>query len=394
MPVTPASERRIVWVLGAGFSYSLGGPLLNDFFTESLNQKLFAVAGVRGIPSLNAIVNDVDRVYVARDAHRAPVRGEDRPWKNAEEFLEVVDTASDEQVGAGGRDAARAMLDPFLDPSSDENRYRNLTSDARLYLAAACHLFVPMRATEVVERLERWKPYRRWCNELLEDRDAVITFNYDMVPEVASAGRLRPMAPVGTSRPEIRSRKRTTYLKLHGSVDWSIEQDQLVVDQDPVELLRSGRLVALAGPGPSKLSFAQGTSVDLWAMAEERVREAHVVVFVGYRFPETDNHAMRQILTALAANREEPLTVRIVLGPDVGSKEIVRARALIESALRSRSPVAEPEARRLQENRRLGRRTPVVAVVPLFAEDLLTLYSRDDLHFWGTADEPGAPRDR
>ena len=78
------ADDSIVWILGAGFTKSLGGPLLEEFFSPQLQQR---VANRFPMPGRVVGINRLHAVYGFES-----VAKEDgtRPWNNAEEFLELL----------------------------------------------------------------------------------------------------------------------------------------------------------------------------------------------------------------------------------------------------------------------------------------------------------------
>ena len=60
------------------------------------------------------------------------------------------------------------------------------------------------------------------------------------------------------------------------------------------------------------------------------------MVFVGYRFPQTDANAKRRLLAALGRLREHYVPIHIGMGPDKNQPDVVRLEAMIRYALRDR----------------------------------------------------------
>jgi hypothetical protein len=103
-------------------------------------------------------------------------------------------------------------------------------------------------------------------------------------------------------------------------VDQGEERDFPLMYDDDNEL-------AIAPPGPSKATTCAQCFDPLWLKAEERLRQAHAVVFMGYRFPETDAEARTRLLTSLS-EAQSPVR-HVVLGPDVKSPEVRRLESLL-----------------------------------------------------------------
>lgn len=82
----------------------------------------------------------------------------------------------------------------------------------------------------------------------------------------------------------------------------------------------------LGVPGPSKKELAESHLSQVWERAFDELQHADVVVFVGYRFPESDGLARHNILEALRKNLKGG--VRIVLGPH--NRDTPRVKAMID----------------------------------------------------------------
>lgn len=65
-------------------------------------------------------------------------------------------------------------------------------------------------------------------------------------------------------------------------------------------------------PGRIKTAMPTGILKDVWDRAMGAIRNADSIVFVGYRFPETDNVAKQELADALRNNPKA--RVHVVLG--------------------------------------------------------------------------------
>lgn len=168
-----------VWVLGAGFSRPLGGPLLNELFRpRSLREfyQIYPDADYSG--DLAASLWQVVRVF--NDGRRAHL------WAHAEQFLEMIEIAAeaktpDRHVLAFLTHGVR-MGEPGAPDSQGPLKITasigTLAQWSRWALAADCGRFLRTASTAY----ETWEPYRLWAQQLDEDH-TVITFNYDLVLE-------------------------------------------------------------------------------------------------------------------------------------------------------------------------------------------------------------------
>jgi hypothetical protein len=155
-------------------------------------------------------------------------------------------------------------------------------------------------------------------------------------------------------------------LKIHGSVNWVLDDGGGIVVGRPDEALHCDRArIAMGVPGPAKEGFA----TRRWGMAVAAILQAEAVVFLGYRFPETDADSRTKILTALAQNRQSHVAVHVVLGPDLAHRDPQRVRMLLTTALGQR---------REGQRKDLGshQNTFSLRLHPLFAEDFLCLHTQ------------------
>jgi hypothetical protein len=391
--------KNIVWVLGSGFSQPLGGPTLADLFsaesylnqlasfrglalkptewetdvpgellgawrTETMSEEQWALLK-RATDNAKAPATMCARrlfLYGTRfergviDQHDRDLRDQQRGealWKDAEEFLDQLESAA---VDLGGPLALRLRLiltrglrqGGDLKPTPELRAVRNA---ARRMLAMECSRFL----LNADIGSERWSPYRDWSGELLRKTGhshTIVSFNYDVVLEmlgmqdcVQLPGKSPLRIPAGLP----------LILKPHGSVDWKRVGDDVVHEREPLfcATCRDEEL-AIAPPGPEKIRIAAGFG-DLWAKAKTRLRTADAVVFMGYRFPESDATARSELIGALSRSRE--LKLHIVLGPDRNHLHVARLRAL----LRWRCPSAR------------------IYVHPLYAQDFMSMWRDRDL---------------
>ena len=140
--------------------------------------------------------------------------------------------------------------------------------------------------------------------------------------------------------------------------------------------------IAIATPGPSKRGLTKEFFEPLWFQAVTAIERAEVVVFLGYRFPESDAESRDRLLKAIVVNEQTRLRIHVVLGPDLNQRDVVRMHRLVEvCATRTRTLLRRPEQGRNEVNLLLNMKwkTAELAIEPLFAEDFLSLYSAGPL---------------
>ncbi len=375
---------NVVWILGSGFSKPLGGPTLADVFSGWRLEQ----AGLL-LPELDgaSVAERVERLF-GTDDDRAAGR---RPWANAEELLDVVDAAADDP------DPEHKMVLAIIkhlgeSPGSDE-WFEQLHRDCRRVLAAVCHAFLEGAKPDV---MERWEPYREWISQL-QPQDTVLTFNYDLVierllekyPKFDASDRARVLLPseINEAGAPNDQTPMANVLKLHGSVDWRMGGRGAVSRVDVKEALSPGRIVGIASPGMTKASLVQAPFEPLWRMAVLELGSADVIVFVGYRFPETDAIAKRRLLNAIKNRRSRtPLAIHAVLGPNKHHPALARLEGMLEWALKRGFEFVGSGPPYDQFS---GTATPArLFVQPMYAEDFMAVFDRAELEL---PDEDAAP---
>lgn len=306
-----------LWILGAGFSRRLGGPLLTDLLDVTLVERLKQ-------RHAGTWLDEPRSELVARVCCRGI---EEREWRDAEEFLTLL-------LPRDGVDEARiwTVLEACGPIPADLSASARTTAEVELLycqaiavVAAQCIDFVDV----VREDREAWLPYDRWVSSLPED-EVILSFNYDRVVEHAFARARRDLAVPNPRSPAgpIVAPGRPLLLKLHGSVDF---RDTIPQPYEPPSLANLVTNPAFIGvPGQGKVDHADYDFPKLWKHAEAALQAADEVVVVGYRCPETDEMSKALILDGLAKNAKKP-AVDVVLGPG-GSHDALRMTSLLGRA--------------------------------------------------------------
>jgi hypothetical protein len=313
-----------------------------------------------------------------------------KQWRDAEEFLDYLDTARLGGKSAPSQEALTTILLEVLGGHAQRTGGTLLPFDtrekraaavgpvaeaSRRLLAAECSAFLVGADVGT----ERWAPYRRWA-EKVDEGDVVITFNYDLVIEKlaeavrATTGekfRVPTSVPEGMTFPGM-----VTVLKLHGSVNWRMTaggnaKPEVVAQADDYFALScpSDEMV-IASPGPTKLATTVGGPLSsLWAAATFALRRAEAVVFVGYRFPPTDSAARRELIDAIGTNSKDPLALHTVLGPRTHDDDVERLKAMLTVAMDRSGRWLVGDA-----GPQFGRLNYTLTTWPLWAQDFLDLY--------------------
>jgi hypothetical protein len=364
----------VVWILGAGFSKALGGPLIEDLLA------------FRDLPVLQTLFSPDKYAGAAEEQFKARLfykYGRDRRyWDHAEQFLDLVETADTEtgSTSSHGRSLLQSMLtDVVRYPETQTIEERAISGERRLVerpgpthnfrtiaelaaasrraLAVDCSLF--LRSAQL--KTERWSPYVDWARSL-NPNHTVVTFNYDYVPELLASikdARLKVITPTTEIKRDIhhaREAQLAPVLKVHGSVTW-VRNGEAIRAMNLGEAEMGDPLVdvAIGVPGPKKNSLIRDKVLGLmWQSMLGALATAREVIFVGYRFPPTDADARKDLAAALGSNpnRATGLGVSTVLGPRIDSDDSVRLREILRYA-------------RIVPNK--------INQIPLYAEDFLAL---------------------
>jgi hypothetical protein len=379
--INQGTQRRRVWILGAGFSRSLGGPLMGELL--SLGAWRDIVARYSG----HLDKHDAELVFLlfhcgAGFPEGPPTYGAlfefraMRRWRDAEEFMEILDSAQDDPAKEVTVKDVHEQLKEFgtrggFTYNHELPPMRELARRVRRVIAASCSTFMEGTTPDSAGRKERWQPYQQWLG-LLREYDSILTFNYDRVvetlrPNVGNSTWAVHVVGVDNNFAETewenvaRRRRLPLLYKLHGSVNWNIENGQIKKSDWSPALLEEASTLAIATPGDSKMEMAGGVFRKLWSKAEEALREAEEIFILGFRFPPSDALPRDRLLAQIRDNEVGTLCVHVVLGPDDGPDR-KRVLALL------RSPVgAFPEIDRdcVHDHRQLIAHT-------MFAEDFLS----------------------
>ncbi|HBE69859.1 MAG TPA: hypothetical protein DDW52_17065 [Planctomycetaceae bacterium] len=332
-----------VYILGAGFSVPLGGPLFKDLLTYNLHHRSKADELIRNTPFSSLAHHFMLRSFDPSPATRRKLERELLLGieLDAEQLVELVDEA------ANSPDSFEARTIKKLVGDTDLNK---CLEALKLVIAAQSNHFV----ARLESGSERVEPFLRWVRSL-DQKDTVISFNYDLAVE-----KLFEFRGWKVPDPDRNNPRQADLIKLHGSADW--------IKTDDNRIIRNGRegpheddTVMIGIPGREKANLCDNTIFDgLWNWARRQIIKAEVVSIIGYSMPETDNNARLHICDALAS-AENLRRVNIVLGPDAESFRSRRIQAMITPLLQTQlleGPNGESAIKH-----------PIVRDLPLYAQD-------------------------
>lgn len=177
--------------------------------------------------------------------------------------------------------------------------------------------------------------FRALLRNHVRSYDAIVSFNYDTVFEQSLPGS-QPWAYEGLEDTTGSLR----ILKPHGSVNWEagtpihrVAEATRSVIVAPTHL----KFVATAQPGAPDLAgyLDQSPQIqDVWTRMERHMREARLLVFIGYSFPIADLY-FSSILRSVLATRTGPPPGIVLVSPDaVALAERLQTRFAIAEIVR------------------------------------------------------------
>jgi hypothetical protein len=152
------ARRKVVWILGSGFSKGLGGPLLKDLLTKRRYDLVNVTFTDPPLPSGRIFAYNIFDRY--REAPAKPGY-----WEHAEEFLDFVDAASEPTSPRYG------LLTKLLHEVTQSATVEELRDYALLSVASECSTYT----AKATLKGESWEPYLRFKDSLVGHPDSILT---------------------------------------------------------------------------------------------------------------------------------------------------------------------------------------------------------------------------
>lgn len=367
------SEVNHVYILGAGFSYPMGGPLFADLFSQSIPYRFLNFTEFD--PDVLNQPDNLDQLgLLAQFVKVFPnyYRGfkQTNNIDNPEQFLEYCDCAlNDKEVWFTICLLQRFhQLNRERQESLSANEKRKLIHDVII----ACKIRLVLETNTFVSNIpddsDRWSPYSQWFDKL-GTNDTIISLNYDLLVETIAQKAGRPFPGRDFKLKEdcarvddlLAQNEREANLpllcKVHGSVDWIEENDVAFAKRYTVDDCFFGYTPLLGTPGTGKIGLSKGSLKRVWQTALERLRQAHVISIVGYSLPQTDNDFRIKLLDSIVGTNGNLKAINIVLGPPTPHSQ--RAQAILKQATKLSTPCGK---------------SIEVNLLPIYAQDYLPYY--------------------
>lgn len=319
-----------VFILGAGFSAALGGPLFSQLLSREFDFTISDCIGAR-FDYESRLLAELPRILSRIEATKAgKAYDEHRPVRNAEQTLEFYTDLASSGSGKTLRHVYELLVQYKGTPNVKADELEQQKEVATLCKVLKRHLAIS--TSDFVCRLprksERWDPFIRWFEKLTAN-DVIISFNYDPVVETIARfcdrhyytkdeEPVSQLTSLATDNPKL--------LKLHGSADWladgaasSINEVKRVrfdtrTEPESERLIFSPMDILIGVPGVGKKNLREGILKGLWDEAERSIKAARKIAIIGYSMPATDNTARWTLLNALTVKPSN--SIDLVLGAD------------------------------------------------------------------------------
>ena len=320
-----------VYVLGAGFSKNAGLPVLKDF----LNEMRSSVNWLKqeGRPELTA-TRDV--LLFRKSAASAALRV-NMNVENIEDLFSLA-AASGEESEANNVSNAIAATIEYCRQQAKRPQPLNVTVASNTSVPSSWKKTEEGDETKQRYKVDLYDLYAGFLSgDLCQDsqymKNTIITFNYDTlledsllnigIPVDYGFGKVNVAYDESWTKVQ-RTKKKLTVLKIHGSVNWFINDRELgdltvyrsyndgySKDGDPYY-----RVIIVP---PTWRKDFWGPLIDVWRKATTALRTATRIIFLGFSFPDTDSH----IKYLLAAGLQENISLRNIYcaNPDTRVKK-------------------------------------------------------------------------
>lgn len=288
-----------VYILGAGFSYDAGLPVVKDFLNQ-MRDSLDWLYKEKREEEAQAVERIIQfRLQAAGAAYRAHINIE-----NIEELFSLASAWNGNNLTEHMTTAIAATLN-YAKLNSPTPFFRALIDTAKIqapeiwqktppeyagsrsgsqfhYMVPAYHLYAGLLSGKL-------------CQPTSDMENTIITFNYDTVLEDALSDidipfdyKLLSSEEGENSQSEIDSRKSSALplkvFKLHGSVNWGTPRDnnteQITIYKNYAELREKGAKVVLVPPTWRKV-FG-GALTNIWNVALEALSRATRIILIGF----------------------------------------------------------------------------------------------------------------
>lgn len=320
-----------VYILGAGASKMIGGPLLPDFLSTArelrYSPNFLENEGKIVTEKLSKAFDEVFQ-YQGELLKTKAILGSD--LDDLENLFSMLDM--DLQV---------AKVNPVLNETTKKTGEQELSEIRESFLA----LVIKTLKNSITVTHQMWFHYQSLIKKLAQPvNTSFITFNYDLAIETALKNKSPQNEPIykvnyGTTQYPNLTYDERLVLKLHGSANWVFCQDceTLTIFPDyanPLEFTARKETLhdittctsidrfinLLIPPTWNKSSYTEKLT-NVWANSIREISQATHLFIIGYSFPRTD--VFFDQLLSLALRDSKNLKEVVVINPEESIKEIL-----------------------------------------------------------------------
>ena len=345
--MTQPIRGKTVYIFGAGASVHAGAPLLNNFL--SVSQGLFQgtehLTYIESFKKLFEWITELKRSTASVTIN----------YSNLEEIFSLASMTGEINTGEW-EDLYEHLLNVIFETLDKTIAFKLIESNAynKIYGDAVTYKFVEGLIKRNKKRMEL-------CRENTFEKDSVITFNYDLLLDLAfrfqgiGADYCLDAAPGEGYK----------LLKLHGSMNWAIHKncaeksgihvaslDDLLsrrstsggvqrlgafdsMRKAPCERCNNSGLTPVFVPPTWTKSPSLAGLSNVWSSAAKEIESAEQIVVVGYSLPPTDTFF--QYLLALGLRNNTGLSRVIIVNPDTSAEYRKRFQNIFSQRIKVQS---------------------------------------------------------
>jgi hypothetical protein len=311
-----------VYILGAGFSFNGGIPLLKNFLERMADSVDWLYSEQRHLEAM-AVMRVFDfRLRAASAAYRACIDVE-----NIEELFSLVSASEGEALTDDVTTAIAATID-YTSSGAEDLR---CVVEKKRTVNSLPDQWNTEQTTDTLYHFYAGILSGVLCRQSENVKNTILTFNYDTLLEdslyhlgvpfnYGFSESVLELHESAKCKVGVNSTPSLQVLKLHGSVNWSItdvKENKVMLFGNYEDLRLDGRRVLLIPPTWRKV-FGEHLT-DIWTKAIEVLNSATRVIVIGFSMPPIDSH----FKYLMAAGLQNNISLRkfLFINPELNKKE-------------------------------------------------------------------------
>jgi len=305
-----------VYILGAGFSFGSGIPLVNNFLTRMADSVEWLYDAGR-----TSEAEAIQKVFEFRQQAAGAAFRSQIDVDNIEELFSLASAVEVDGLTQHITTAIAATIDFARATSYEGDSFADIKNQCTLKLTVPDG-FDGSKVTGFKIEDSKESLYHLYANVISGQYDddarnvenTIVSFNYDTVLEDAFAELKIPFtygfpAYLANLHTSAKSKADETIpkiqpvYKLHGSINWGIDKSdtsKIQIYGDYEDLRADGKEVLLVPPTWRKV-FG-GHLTHIWSKAVMAIRNATRIIVIGFSMPSTDTHFKYLIAAGLQNN--------------------------------------------------------------------------------------------